>query len=73
MVIRKNISLEDEDISKLNKLVEINGGNTSAAIRDAIDISDAALRRYGSVVCYLRNTILQKGHNLNHILSFYTC
>lgn len=49
MVIRKNISLEDKDISKLNKLVEINRGNTSAAIRDAIHISDAALQRYGSV------------------------
>ena len=49
MVIRKNISLEDEDISKLDKLVEMNGGNTSAAIRDAIEISDAALQRYGSV------------------------
>jgi hypothetical protein len=49
MVIRKNISLEEEYITKLEKLVEINGGNLSAAIRDAIVISDAALRRYGSV------------------------
>ena len=49
MVVRKNISLEDEDISKLDKLVEMNNGNTSAAIRDAIEISDAALKRYGSV------------------------
>ncbi|PKN05916.1 MAG: hypothetical protein CVU72_07145, partial [Deltaproteobacteria bacterium HGW-Deltaproteobacteria-7] len=49
MVIRKNISLEEEYINKLEKLVEINGGNLSAAIRDAIVISDAALRRYGSV------------------------
>jgi len=49
MVVRKNISLEEEHITKLDKLVEMNEGNTSAAIRDAIDISDVALKQYGSV------------------------
>jgi hypothetical protein len=49
MVVRKNISLEPIHIKKLESLISKHNGNLSAAIRDAIDITDASLHRYGSV------------------------
>jgi hypothetical protein len=49
MVVRKNISLEPNHIKKLELLISKHNGNLSAAIRDAIDITDASLHRYGSV------------------------
>ncbi|MFZ3383684.1 MAG: hypothetical protein WA144_07155 [Candidatus Methanoperedens sp.] len=49
MVVRKNISLEPIHLKKLDSLVTKHNGNLSAAIRDAIDITDVSLRRYGSV------------------------
>jgi molybdopterin converting factor small subunit len=49
MVVRKNISLEPNHIKKLESLISKHNGNLSAAIRDAIDITDASLHRYGSV------------------------
>ncbi len=49
MVVRKNISLENTHLKKLEPLVKIHEGNLSAAIRDAVDITEAALRRYGTV------------------------
>ena len=49
MVVRKNISLEQGHLKKLDLLTEKHGGNLSAAIRDAIDITEAALVRYGTV------------------------
>lgn len=49
MVVRKNISLENTHLKKLEPLTKKNGGNLSAAIREAIDITDAALHRYGTV------------------------
>lgn len=49
MVIRKNISLEPSHIKKIEYLTNRHNGNLSAAIRDAIDIADVSLRRYGSV------------------------
>jgi hypothetical protein len=49
MVIRKNISLENSHLKKLEPLTIKHNGNLSAAIRDAIDISEAALHRYGSL------------------------
>ncbi len=48
MVIRKNISLEQSYLKKLELLTNKHNGNLSAAIRDAIDIADAALKKYGS-------------------------
>ena len=49
MVVRKNISLEQTHLKKLDSLILKHKGNLSAAIRDAIDITDASLKRYGSV------------------------
>jgi len=48
MVVRKNISLEQTHLKKLDSLIKKHNGNLSAAIRDAIDITEASLRRYGS-------------------------
>jgi hypothetical protein len=49
MVIRKNISLEQTHLKKLDSLILKHKGNLSAAIRDAIDITETSLKRYGSV------------------------
>lgn len=49
MVVRKNISLEQNHLKKLESLTTKHNGNLSAAIRDAIDITEVSLRRYGSV------------------------
>lgn len=49
MIVRKNISLEHSHLKKIESLTEKHGGNLSAAIRDAIDITEAALSRYGNI------------------------
>ncbi len=49
MVVRKNISIESVHLKKLDSLTEKHGGNLSAAIRDAIDIAEVALRRHGTI------------------------
>ncbi len=49
MVVRKNISLENIHIRKLEPLAKKHNGNLSAAFRDAIDITEAALHCYGTV------------------------
>ena len=49
MVVRKNISLEQDHLKKLDPLNQKHNGNLSAAIRDAIDIAHASLHRYGTV------------------------
>lgn len=49
MVVRKNISLENIHLKKLELLTQKHNGNLSAAIRDAIDIAEAALHRYATV------------------------
>ncbi len=49
MVVRKNISLEQNHLKKLGSLTEKHNGNLSAAIRDAIDIAEVSLHRYGTV------------------------
>ena len=49
MVVRKNISLEQSHLKKLESLTERHNGNLSAAIRDAIDITEASLHRYNTV------------------------
>lgn len=49
MVVRKNISLENSHLKKLEPLTKKHNGNLSAAIRDAIDITETALHRYGTV------------------------
>ncbi len=49
MVVRKNISLENSHLKKLEVLTKKHNGNLSAAIRDAIDVTEAALHRYDTV------------------------
>ncbi len=49
MVVRKNISIEQVHLKKLEPLIQKHSGNLSAAIRDAIDIAEASLLRYGTV------------------------
>ncbi len=49
MVVRKNISLEQSHLKKLESLTQKHNGNLSAAIRDAIAITEASLHRYNTV------------------------
>lgn len=49
MVVRKNISIEQVHLKKLEPLIQKHSGNLSAAIRDAVDIAGASLLRYGTV------------------------
>lgn len=49
MVVRKNITLENTHLKKLEPLLIRNEGNLSAAIRDSVDIAAIALQRYDSV------------------------
>lgn len=49
MIVRKNISLEQNHLKKLESLTQKHNGNLSAAIRDAIDITEASLHRYNTV------------------------
>ena len=44
MIIRKNITLENNHIKKLEPLLNKNEGNLSAAIRDAVDLADVVLK-----------------------------
>jgi hypothetical protein len=60
MVVRKNISLEQTYLKKLDSLIKKHNGNLSAAIRDAIDITEASLRRYGSFEDALSKIISDK-------------
>jgi predicted hydrocarbon binding protein len=48
MLTRKHIAMEDEYLKKLEPLIIKNGGNLSAAVRDAIELTDIALKTYGS-------------------------
>ena len=48
-MIRKNVSMEDEYLQKLRPFLEKNNGNLSAAIRDAIELANAALQGHESV------------------------
>ncbi|MDP2846275.1 MAG: hypothetical protein Q8N79_09450 [Candidatus Methanoperedens sp.] len=48
MLTRKHIAMEDEFLKKLEPLIVKNEGNLSAAMRDAIEIADIALKTYGS-------------------------
>ena len=48
-MIRKNVSMEDEYLRKLQPFLDKNNGNLSAAIRDAIELADAAFQGHESV------------------------
>lgn len=49
MLIRKNISLDDKYLKKLQPLLDANDGNLSAAVRDTIEIADAALAYHKNI------------------------
>jgi predicted hydrocarbon binding protein len=48
MLTRKHIAMEDDFLKKLEPLIVKNEGNLSAAMRDAIELADIALKTYGS-------------------------
>ena len=48
-MVRKNVSMEDTYLQKLQPFLDKNNGNLSAAIRDAIELADAALQGHESV------------------------
>jgi hypothetical protein len=47
-LIRKNVSLDEVHLQKLQSLLEKNGGNLSAAIREAIDLVSLCPESYGT-------------------------
>lgn len=49
MLIRKNISLDDKYLKKLQPLLDANDGNLSAAVRDTIEVADMALTYHNSI------------------------
>src|SRR5574341_1460949 len=49
MILRKNISLNEEYLKKLDPLMQKHGGNLSAVIREVIDLADAAFQDPDSV------------------------
>ncbi|MDI6886387.1 MAG: hypothetical protein QMD22_08625 [archaeon] len=48
-MIRKNISLYDEDVKKIERIVEKHEGNLSAAIREIIEFTHVMQRKFGSL------------------------
>jgi hypothetical protein len=48
-MIRKNISLYEEDIKKIERMVGKHEGNFSAAMREIIDFADFMLRKFGNL------------------------
>ncbi|MBE0517383.1 MAG: hypothetical protein IBX41_08380 [Methanophagales archaeon] len=48
-MIRKNISLYDEDVKRIERLVEKHEGNLSAAIREIIEFTHSMQRKFGSL------------------------
>lgn len=48
-MVRKNVSMEEIHLQKLQPFLDKNNGNLSAAIRDAIELADAALQGHDSV------------------------
>lgn len=75
MLIRKNISLDDKYLKKLQPILDANNGNLSAAVRDTIEIADTALINYKNIdeaIKFLREApakeelkdTIQKGENI---------
>jgi hypothetical protein len=48
-MIRKNISLYEEDMKRMERILEIHEGNLSAAMREIIEFAHFMLRRFGSL------------------------
>jgi len=66
MLIRKNISLDDKYLKKLQPLLDANDGNLSAAIRDTIAVADTALTYHDSIdeaIKFLKETPSREGIN----------
>jgi hypothetical protein len=49
MLIRKNISLDDKYLKKLQPLLDANDGNLSAAVRETIEVADISLTYHKSI------------------------
>lgn len=49
MIVRKNITLENTHLKKLEPLINKHEGNLSAAIRDSIDMTDVVIFQYGTI------------------------
>lgn len=49
MLIRKNISLDEKYLKKLQPILDANDGNLSAAIRATIELTDVALQNHVSI------------------------
>ncbi|WP_243684697.1 hypothetical protein [Methanosarcina barkeri] len=75
MLIRKNISLDDKYLKKLQPLLDANNGNLSAAVRDTIEVADTALLYHKSIdeaIRFLKETpakeelneTIQNGENI---------
>ncbi|HEY3360434.1 MAG TPA: hypothetical protein VGK06_01035 [Methanosarcina sp.] len=75
MLIRKNISLDDKYLKKLQPLLDANNGNLSAAVRDTIEVADTALINHKSIdeaIQFLKETpakeelnyTIQNGENI---------
>ncbi|WP_440954213.1 hypothetical protein ACSAZK_11180 [Methanosarcina sp. Mfa9] len=66
MLIRKNISLDDKYLKKLQPLLDANDGNLSAAIRDTIAVADTALIYHNSIdeaIKFLKEAPSREGIN----------
>ena len=48
-MIRKNISLEKDDLKKIESIVDKHEGNLSAAIREVINFADYAINNFGDL------------------------
>ena len=75
MLIRKNISLDDKYLKKLQPLLDANNGNLSAAVRDAIEVAYTALAHHDNIdeaIQFLKETptkeklndTIQNGENI---------
>ena len=47
-MIRKNISFDDAHLLKLQPFLDRHGGNLSAAVREAVELADLSLEKYGT-------------------------
>ncbi|RXA21317.1 hypothetical protein EQO05_02525 [Methanosarcina sp. MSH10X1] len=66
MLIRKNISLDDKYLKKLQPLLDANNGNLSAAVRDTIEVADTALVYHKSIddaIQFLKETPVKEELN----------
>ena len=70
MIIRKNISLNEEYLKKLDPLMQKHNGNLSSVIREVIDLADAAFQDPDSVKRLISG--LKKEQNLTAWTLFWS-